>query len=55
MTKPDAAQTRELERLLRAEEREREERRGLEVRMTGLTASSLVALGLLPSLQRLDH
>ena len=47
MTEPTAGQKRELDRLIEEEERERAERRGIEARMTGLIASSLVALGLI--------
>jgi lipopolysaccharide export LptBFGC system permease protein LptF len=47
VAEPTPAQVRQLNRLLDEENRERDERRGLENRMTGLTASSLVVLGLI--------
>jgi Collagen triple helix repeat (20 copies) len=44
---PTISQVRQLDRLASAEEREREERRGLETRATTLIAASVVALGLI--------
>lgn len=55
VAEPTEAQVRQLNRLLDEENRERDERRGLENRMTGLTASSLVALGLIANAAATGH
>jgi hypothetical protein len=44
--RPTEPETRELDRLIDAEERDRDERRGIEDRATALIAASMVALGL---------